>query len=208
MGRCRCDPVTATGCQCSMEGSDTVNASGSGSNANPFIPTVKLDPDPLNITTESPAGILTLMPDRFIIPTMRKTYSLAGPLNLSANDPIPFDNVEYDDYSMNVNDEETEAPFDAVWRFHVFARFDNNDGSYNTIRMELDTGSGYSIYSGDRELRDADSTAETWLTFSDEFYMNAGNKAKITIGEDASSTVEVLAATFVMTFVSLVESLS
>lgn len=53
-----CVDPEVTGCQCSMDSSDTVLVTGSGSVADPFVPAANLDPDSGNNLSESASGLL------------------------------------------------------------------------------------------------------------------------------------------------------
>lgn len=62
MGRCGCDPIDVAGCQCSVEDSDCIVWSGSGTNANPFLAELNVDTDADNILVCGPQGAGAFLP--------------------------------------------------------------------------------------------------------------------------------------------------
>lgn len=57
MARCPCVTSAATGCQCSINDTSDTSISGSGSTANPFEISVRLNPAATNLITSSISGL-------------------------------------------------------------------------------------------------------------------------------------------------------
>lgn len=200
MANCpRCGTVVAGGCQCSFADSECIEMSIDEDGV--ISPVAIISDDPDNIIESTPQGLFAAMRDRFVIPTVRKVRNT--PVSVSANDPITYNVVEYDDYGMSFSTSEVEIPFDGMWSMIGYANYDNNDGSFNTIRLELDQGAGYSIVSAAREQRDNSVVHETYVSHPDEFFMNTGDLVRLTVGEDATSTISLIRASLVVTFRSL-----
>jgi hypothetical protein len=194
----RCGNVIAGGCQCTFGDSDCIEWAEVDGVA---IPQLRVSEDPDNIIECTPQGIFAAMRDRFVIPTVRKKRSSTAPF--SANDNLTYTSVEYDEYSMSFSSSEVQIPFDAKWRVIGYANFDNNDGSYNTLRLEVDEGAGYSIIEASRESRDEDVVHESFINYCNEFSFSAGDLVKFTVGEDATGGITCITASMVVTFVSL-----
>lgn len=209
--------IDFTECGCRFRDSSCINVSGKGSVENPVVLTPNFDPDERQIASCNPYGdgIYAQMQDRFIWPTMRKVRNIPHPL--AADDVIPFSTVEYDPYGMSIQPEVAQIPFDAKWAVHAYAAFDNNNASYNTIRLEFHQGVAYGIIMANREQRDRQSTDKSFVFLNDEFAMKTGDWVRITIGEDAkedagspktrdpakSGVITITRASLVITLVSL-----
>jgi hypothetical protein len=196
----RCGTVLAAGCQCSFEDSDCIELAVVDGVVTP-VPIISADPD--NIIECTPSGLFAKMRDRFTVATVRKVRNASASFN--ANDNLTYDTLEYD-YAltpMSFSSAEVEIPFDGMFRVTGYANFDNNDGSYNTIRLEINSGGGYSIIEASRESRDVDVVHESFLNYSNEFLFNEGDLVKFTVGEDATAGVSILQASMVVSFVSL-----
>jgi hypothetical protein len=215
MVECVDEEIDFTECGCRFDKHACINVRGKGTPTNPFrlLFNFSEDPDQILECDTYGDGMFAEMQDRFIWPTMRKVRDIPVPLN--ANDPIPFSTVEYDPYGISSVAEVAVIPFDAKWRVSAYANFDNNDGSFNTIRLEFHKGVAYGVISANRESRDRDVVHESFISLTDEFAMRTGDKVRITIGEDAKDRggsavgtevggpVTILRASMVVTLVSL-----
>lgn len=212
---CEQEDIDFTDCGCSFGDSETVNVRGKGSDENPTQFLFNFDPDENNIAECGTygEGLFAQMADRFVWPTMRKVRDIPVPLDAAETPVIPFTTVEYDPYGMSTTFEVARIPFDGKWRVTSYMNTDNNNGTYNTLRLEFNKGAAYGIMMASREQRDPNNVHESFVSLTDEFAMRAGDRIRMSLGEDAkeekatglnpAGVVWVKRASFVVTLVSL-----
>lgn len=143
MARCpNCDS-TPTGCLCSVEDSFSVTWTGSGNPSNPLIPTVPLNPSTDNLLTETPTGLLALLPINIAAPpfviTKRDTnQSIASTTETN----IIFSGVLNDPLSMwdAADPENVAIPYDGLWAGLFQGRFASNATGGRRFIVYLNAG--------------------------------------------------------------------
>lgn len=209
---CEEDAIDPDDCGCGIASSDCLAVTGSGKTGNPFIFSPSISSDERQILECRDDGLFAAMAERFVWPTMRKVRD--RPVPLLDEDPIPFTEVAYDPYGMSNTFEEATAPFDAKWRLTGFCRQSSTNASFGSLRLEVNTGSGFYVVSAAREQREGSTDAPTFVYHADEFFMKAGHRARFSVGSNtaappsedadlAAPVVTVVRASMVMTLVSL-----
>lgn len=104
MSRCRCDPISVAGCQCSADDSNCFSISGAGTAANPFTVSSLLDADPANLLACSVAGFAAFLPLPLRNPPAACAYhSVDQAIGVGVSQVIAFSHEYYDTDSMHDN---------------------------------------------------------------------------------------------------------
>lgn len=194
----RCGSTVNTACLCEFADSDCIEFEVVDG---VVTPSIIIDPVADNIVECGPDGLFAAMADRFTIATIRRVRTTTQAC--SDNEAIEWTATQYDySTSMEFSSSEVEIPFDGKWRMTAYGQFNDNDGSFVTLRLEADTGSGYAIVSASREQKDASLTGPAFITHVDEMELDAGDLLRMTVGKNATSDVDLLAASFVVSYVS------
>lgn len=120
MGRCRCDPISVAGCQCSLDDSNCIDITGAGSAANPFKASPILDTSAFQLLSCGASGLLAELPDLYREPPCVKVYSsvsqaIPGPLVQLF---IDWTGTEYDTagfFDKAADDTQITIPVDGIW---------------------------------------------------------------------------------------------
>lgn len=145
MSRCRCDPNSVAGCQCSFQDGDCIGFTGSGTSANPLTPYPILDSDSDNIASCGPSGLLVQVPELIKNPPrvrVRRTITQSIP---GGNTPqfIEFNYTDYDVggwFDPSADDFRVTVPNDGLYDISFFGAIAAPGGTFpvdKEIRIEI-----------------------------------------------------------------------
>lgn len=199
MGRCRCDPVSAAGCQCSFEGSDAINRSGSGTAADPDIVELRIDPTDDNQSQITPDGLYTPPPDLLVNPPrvqVRRTTDQE--IQSSTGTIVTFDILPIYDvggmYDGTVDPQHPVITESGLYLFHVGAGWEE---------PEETAFASFALYSlpGNDQIISHQSTLATgpgqpwWRTYvSNEWEMNEGDELELRVFQNTGAALDLIGA--------------
>lgn len=201
MGRCRCDPVSVAGCQCSFADSTTINFSGVGTGASPLSGAVILDPDTDNIIDAGANGLIAVIPPAFLNPPMARARRLA-------NQAIPDDDLTA--INFTVQDYDTDGLFApsatimtcvtaGTYHFSANISWDPNVDGVRRVTISHSTGGTIAAVSGPpnvvgystRQFCAGDYPWEVGETVSVNVLQNSGGSLDVTADGNYSPVLTV-----------------
>lgn len=98
---CGCEDCTPLDCTCAMGDSTCITFTGSGSAANPFVAAPVIDPDPANLLSCGPDGLLAQVPDETRCPpAVRVRRTTNQTIGDSFQTAVSFDAENFDHGGM------------------------------------------------------------------------------------------------------------